>query len=265
MWRTLYVDSISWLCRNRCRPPTHTLWQRWKKSGIRIAPLVWLLLGQVMLSGSHCAAEEKELFADTFQHALAEPWKTIGGSWQIQDGVLKQMDAELDDPSKAVLVIGDAEEMSSGILVTAKFRLDKWTGDDQARAGIGLVLRSREWPRVESCAEPGTTPVPPRLCHLGARLCVPLPDRHLVLDETLQDPRLRCVGKPGATVSPSRPIGWSRGQGSTKSLTGYPALLGASGGPGVAGRRSLLPSAASCASALDRPRFTRRDPPGRKR
>ena len=51
----------------------------------------------------------------------------------MQQGVLKRVDAGLDDPSKAVLVIGDVEEMSSGIEVIAKFRLESWSGDDQAR------------------------------------------------------------------------------------------------------------------------------------
>ena len=53
-------------------------------------------------------------------------------------GVLKQLDAGLDDPCKAVLVLGDAEELACRIAVTAKLRLDTWKGDDQARAGVGL-------------------------------------------------------------------------------------------------------------------------------
>ena len=56
----------------------------------------------------------------------------------MQEGVLKQLDAGLDDPSKAVLVVDDAEELSSGIEVTAKLRLDTWKDGDQARAGVGL-------------------------------------------------------------------------------------------------------------------------------
>ena len=106
--------------------------------GIRNAALGLLLLGHVMLAGGLNAAEEKELFACTFQNGLVRPWTTIGGTWQVQQGLLQQVDAGLDDPSKAVLIIGDPEEMSSGIVVTAKLRLDTWKGDDQARAGVGL-------------------------------------------------------------------------------------------------------------------------------
>ena len=91
-----------------------------------------------MLAGGLNAAEEKELFAGTFQNGLVRPWTTIGGTWQVQQGLLQQVEAGLDDPSKAVLIIGDPEEMSSGIVVTAKLRLDTWKGDDQARAGVGL-------------------------------------------------------------------------------------------------------------------------------
>ena len=111
-----------------------------RRSGIRTVTLGLLLLCHAVCFFSHsAAAEEQELFACTFPNkSLAKPWKTIGGTWQVQQGVLKQVDAGLDDPSKTVLIIGDAEEMSSGILVIAKLRLDTWNGDDQARAGVGL-------------------------------------------------------------------------------------------------------------------------------
>jgi hypothetical protein len=89
--------------------------------------------------GRDSAAKANELFSCNFaEHALAEPWKTIGGTWQLQQGVLSQLSAGLDDPSKAVMVLGDADQMSSGIEVTAKLRLDAWKGDDQARAGVGV-------------------------------------------------------------------------------------------------------------------------------
>ena len=108
--------------------------------GIRTVALgLLLLIHSVVFIGRDAAADEQTLFACSFPTAsLAKPWKTIGGTWQVQQGVLKRVDAGLDDPSKAVLVIGDVEEMSSGIEVIAKFRLESWSGDDQARAGVGL-------------------------------------------------------------------------------------------------------------------------------
>ncbi len=49
-----------------------------------------------------------------------------------------------------------------------------------------IVLRSREWPRVESRVQSGTAPVPPRLRQVGTGLRVRVSDRRLVLDEALQ-------------------------------------------------------------------------------
>ena len=93
-----------------------------------VAPL--LLLSHVVLVDGVAAAEEKELFACTFpNNTLTKPWKTIGGTWQVRQGVLKQLDGGLDGPNRAVLVVGDAEEMSSAIVVTAKLCLDTWKGD----------------------------------------------------------------------------------------------------------------------------------------
>jgi len=45
------------------------------------------------------------------------------------------MDAGLDDPNKAVLVLGDPEDLSTDVIITAKPRSDAWTGGDWARAG----------------------------------------------------------------------------------------------------------------------------------
>ena len=84
------------------------------------------------------AADEKSLFECTFQSSLAKPCQPVGGVWRVQQGCLQQVDAGLDDPCKMILDFGESEELSSGVAVIAKLRLDVWANDDQARAGVGL-------------------------------------------------------------------------------------------------------------------------------
>ena len=79
-----------------------------------------LVLFHFGLTAGGAVADERELFSCTFSQALARPWIVTDGTWRVRDGVLRQVGPGLDDPSKAVLVIGDAEEMSSGISVTAQ-------------------------------------------------------------------------------------------------------------------------------------------------
>ena len=181
---------------------------------------------------SVAAAEPQDLFACTFQNtALAKPWRTIGGTWQVQQGVLRQLDAGLDDPSKAVLVIGEAEELASGIMVTAKLRLDTWRGDDQARAGVGL------------CCDPDNG--------YGLNLAFNRGQLQFVHDYVTWAPGcafsyqtgvwywMKLCKTPGALRGKawrdgeSEPADWMVSwTGFDPSLTGYPALLGSSGGPG---------------------------------
>ncbi len=204
---------------------------------IRSVALGLLLLGHVVLAGGRhvAAAEEKELFACTFQNtALAKPWKTIGGTWQVQQGVLKQLDAGLDDPCKAVLVVDDAEELSSGIMVTAKLRLDTWKDDDQARAGVGL------------CCDPETG--------YGLNLAFNRGQLQFVHDYVTWAPGCAFSCQTGTwywmklckTAGVLKGKAWRDGEpepadwmvswtGFDQSLTGYPALLGSSGGPGAGG------------------------------
>ena len=73
-----------------------------RRLGIRTAALGLLLLCYaVFFVGRDAAAEEKELFACKFPNtSLAKPWKTIGGTWQVQQGVLKQGMRALMTPAK---------------------------------------------------------------------------------------------------------------------------------------------------------------------
>ena len=84
------------------------------------------------------AAQHKVAFSCDFSRELAKTWKLIGGNWQQRDGCLKQTDPGLDDPTKAVIVVGDAEELSTDVVITARLRLDAWKEGDYARAGVGV-------------------------------------------------------------------------------------------------------------------------------
>ncbi len=194
-----------------------------------------LLCSTFCLVGRLASAEVQELFACRFPNSsLAKPWKTIGGTWQVLQGVLKQVDAGLDDPSKAVLIFDDRVELSSGIELTAKLRLDTWKGDDQARAGIGL------------CCDPETG--------CGLNLAFHRGQLQFVHDYVAWAPGCAFSYQTGVwywmklckTSYGLRGKAWRDGEpepdswmvewtACDPSLVGYPALLGSSGGPGVSG------------------------------
>jgi formylglycine-generating enzyme required for sulfatase activity len=82
------------------------------------------------------AAAGKEIFSSTFHNDVAKPWRIVGGKWEVRDECLRQMDAKTDDPNKAVLVLGEAEDLSTGVIIAAKLRVDSWNNGEWARAGI---------------------------------------------------------------------------------------------------------------------------------
>jgi len=81
---------------------------------------------------------EKEVFSCDFKTALAEQWRLVGGKWKLDDGCLKQTDPKPADPTKAIVVIGDGDDVSSDVTIIAKLRLDSWKDGDWARAGISV-------------------------------------------------------------------------------------------------------------------------------
>jgi len=204
--------------------------------GPRLVVLGLLLLCYtVFFDGRGAAAEEKELFACKFPNTpLAKPWKTIGGTWQVQQGVLKQVDAGLNDPSKAVLVLGDAEEMSSGILVTAKLRLDTWKGDDQARAGVGLCCDGETGHGLNLAFNRGQL----QFVHdyvtwaAGREFSYQTGTWYWMKLCRTSDALRGKAWRDGEPEPDDWMVAWT---GFDKSLTGYPALLGSSGGAGAGG------------------------------
>jgi formylglycine-generating enzyme required for sulfatase activity len=207
------------------------------RTGLGAVALKVLLFALLVRAGGECraAAAEQELFTGTFPGtALSAPWKAIGGTWTVQQDVLAQREAGLDDPCKVLLVADDPEALSAGITVTAKLRLDTWTGDDQARAGVGL------------CCDPETG--------YGLNLAFNRGQLQFVHDYVVWAPGCAFPYQTGVwywlklckLAGELKGKAWRDGEpepadwmvswtGFDPLLTGYPALLGSSGGAGSAG------------------------------
>ena len=105
------------------------LWQGLKRPSIRSAGLGLLLLGHLVLSGLS-AAEEKELFEGIYPASsrLARRLAARG----VFNRAFSSRSMRAWTTRAGGFIVGDAEDMASGIVVTAKLRLDTWKGDDQA-------------------------------------------------------------------------------------------------------------------------------------
>ena len=201
----------------------------------RLVALGCLLAGWASPAARGPAAEPQVLFAGTFDGStLGQPWRTIGGTWQVQHQVLQQLDSGQDDPCKAVLVSGEPEELASGVEILAKLRLDTWRDDEQARAGVGLCCD----------ADSG----------YGLNLAFHRGQLQFVHDYVAWAPGCEFayqtgvwywmkLSKTGGVLQgkawcdgDSEPAEWMVSwAGFDAALTGYPALLGCSGGPGSGG------------------------------
>src|SRR5512138_2391153 len=101
---------------------------------MRTSPVIALLLsGWTLLS-----ADEKPIFSCDFKSALAREWKMIGGQWEMNEACLKQTQPRPADPTKAILVTGDRDELSREVVVVAKLRLDTWADGEWARVGVSV-------------------------------------------------------------------------------------------------------------------------------
>ena len=80
-------------------------------------------------------------FSCDFRQTLAKTWKLIGGKWEVKDGCLKQVDPGTDDPTKAVLVLGDGGPCAE-VAITARLRIDVWNDGVYARAGVSVCSDS---------------------------------------------------------------------------------------------------------------------------
>jgi len=80
----------------------------------------------------------KEAFSCDFTKNLVREWRMIGGKWELRDGCLRMTDPGSDDPTKALILVGERHNASSDVVITAKLRLDVWADDEWARAGVGV-------------------------------------------------------------------------------------------------------------------------------
>ncbi|MFH1269331.1 MAG: hypothetical protein ABIK89_26685, partial [Planctomycetota bacterium] len=193
---------------------------------------VLLVVAVAASSLSPAMAAERGAFSCDFQTALADEWKLVGGKWELDDGCLKQTDPKPADPTKAILAIGDSSnDVSRAVSVVAKLRLDSWKDGDWARAGISV------------CSDPTTGHGYNLVFHKG-RL-------EFVHDYVAWGPGvafayqtgtwywMKLCKERGELKGKAWPEGepepadwmviWQQGD---ESVTGYPALVGGSGGAG---------------------------------
>ncbi|MCQ6557463.1 fibronectin type III domain-containing protein [Paenibacillus mendelii] len=79
------------------------------------------------------------LFSDAFADAQRGPsWFAFGGSWSETGGTLTQTSLLEGDPKKMLIGRTGFDFPSSPLTITAKVRVDAWTGGDFARAGVSL-------------------------------------------------------------------------------------------------------------------------------
>src|SRR5271157_4151560 len=81
-------------------------------------------------------ASSPVLFQDTFSSNTPSPaWSFVGGTWQINNGVLSQTGTATADPKKAMIT---NQTYPSNLIVTSEVQVNSWNAGDMARAGIGL-------------------------------------------------------------------------------------------------------------------------------
>ncbi|HEV7927125.1 MAG TPA: glycoside hydrolase family 2 protein [Verrucomicrobiae bacterium] len=98
-----------------------------------------LLLALLIFSGiATASAQRRQIFSGTFQNKLAKEWKFVGGEWAVKDGRLEQTDSGPTDPKKAILMVGNEDEDSMNVVMTAKLRLNGVTRDPKSRVGISV-------------------------------------------------------------------------------------------------------------------------------
>ena len=112
-------------------------WALATSSFLRWLAVVVILAGRAAAFQS-AQASEKEVVSCDFAEKPVQAWKTIGGKWQWSDGCFKQLDPKPADPTKAILPAGNEAELSGGVVVAAKMRLDAWKDGQWARAGVSV-------------------------------------------------------------------------------------------------------------------------------
>ena len=104
----------------------------------RAWPTVFTVI-MTMIVPASATCQEKILFSCSFRDRHEAPWKTIGGKWEIKGECLTQSVPDPDARSlvKALVGLGNQEDLSTDVLVTAKLRINAMKGDD-TRTGISI-------------------------------------------------------------------------------------------------------------------------------
>jgi hypothetical protein len=98
-----------------------------------------LLLALLVFSGLATASAQRwQIFSGAFQNKLAKEWKLVGGVWAVKFGRLEQTDSGPGDTKKAILMVGNEDEDSTDVVITARLRLDGVTRDPRSRVGISI-------------------------------------------------------------------------------------------------------------------------------
>ena len=133
------LGSVSGMETTRQILPVTGRWREARRPATVTRAVAFAVILAICVQGAKAApaaAADKEIISWNFKNGLGRQWRIAGGTWKVKDDCLQQLDAGLDDPNKVVLVVGDAEDLSTDIVVLARLRIDSWKGNEWSRAGI---------------------------------------------------------------------------------------------------------------------------------
>jgi len=182
------------------------------------------------------AVGENEVFSCTFKNGPARQWRIIGGKWEVRDECLRQLNAGLDDPNKAVLLLGDADDLPTGIVVTARLRIDSWVGGEWARAGVSCCSDPQSGNGLNLILHQGRLQFMHDYVAWGPSVAFPFQTGRWYWMKISKDAG-QMKGK--AWLDGDRePADWMvTWRDYDHGLTGYPALVGCSGNPAAGDSR----------------------------
>ena len=173
----------------------------------------------------------KEIFSCDFRTRPAGPWKMVGGKWVRKDGCLKQTDPKPADPTKAIVVVGDGGDVSSDVSVIARLRLDSWKDGEWARAGISVCSDPASGHGYNLVFHKGRLELVHDFVTWGPGVAFPYKAGTWYWMKLLKTGG-ELKGKAWPDKDPE-PADWMvTWKGRSEKVTGYPALVGGSGGPG---------------------------------
>ncbi|MBM3999555.1 MAG: formylglycine-generating enzyme family protein [Planctomycetes bacterium] len=201
-----------------------------------------LLLGAETGSGTAARAGEPVVleYALGSGHPLAPEWKLIGGKWVVESDGLRQVAPGADDPTKALLVVGERYAGAHGDAVariTAELRVDAWEGREYSRAGVSLASDPETGRGVNLVLYAGRLTFVNDFVAWGASCGFPIEvGRWCTIRLERSDDRWK--GKAWLEGQPE-PDGWMvEWSDGAVAPRGYPALVGGSGG--LASERSAV-------------------------